>query len=183
MVVPLKIQLIRNGVDELTHVKRFGRRGWNQLVREALTMAARMWPLRFLPLHFLPGAAQRYKYQRRSARTEIRKHRFAKRGSMPVRLDQNRWVVRRGSYRPQPLFWTGDMRDRLLSKVYEPKAIATKNRQRVSIKIPLGHPVHQYVANEVSRLTPAELQEMMNIATAYMVRSVTEHGPDSILES
>lgn len=178
MVIPLKVRIKRNGIDEAATAKRLGRSTWNELMRAALTAAAMYWTQHFLPRKFSRDAKQRYRLESRSYGYEAKKRRFEQQGLRPIRIGRVVRINRGGGFTAQPLVFTGAMRDQLTSQSYKARATATSTRQKVRVPVPLGHPVPLYVAAEIQRLRPDEQNELHRFAFRRLVDALAEYSLD-----
>lgn len=140
----------------------------NEIVRRVLVQVAQMWIVRFRELHFGPGAVQRYSYVARSA-----KYNAIKRRALTVKDWQGREVT--APKPPSPLVWSGSLRDAVLKKSpadFNIVARATSNRQTVSVKIPIPHPLNPKNAGEIGRLIPSEVREMQEFAVQLFLAEI-----------
>jgi hypothetical protein len=135
-------------------------RNLNEIVRRVLTQTAQYWLVYFREKHFDPGAFQRYGYEARSA-----KYNAIKRRALTVKDWQGREHT--APKPPAPLVWSGSLRDAVLKKSpadFNIVARATANRQTVSVKIPIPHPLNPKNAGEIGRLIPSEVRAMQEYA-------------------
>lgn len=118
--------------------KRMTQREINGIVRDAMYAAGEKWVKEYAPLHFEPGAVQRYGYRARKPRYLARKRRLG--------------ISR-------PLVWSGDL---MVSLLYRPvsawniKATATSNRAQTKIPIKSPHPMAKRQFEEIAAMTRDE---------------------------
>lgn len=140
----------------------------NALVKEAMIFAGQQWVAKFLAGHFTPGAVQRYKYPSRTAETNKIKRRMKR-----VRP----WISggKRGAWKtapkpPAPNVWSGDMRDKLLSKSpqeFRIIAAATSKKQTCKVNLPVPHPINPAHKGEIGRIIDDEMRFMSKLAFEY----------------
>ena len=120
----------------------------NTMYRKAYAIVGKHWQAKMLPGHFLRGAIEKYKYQKRDPKyVKYRARVAAKKGRQPVNL-----------------VLAGDARDASGSG----KIMARKNS--VSIGVPLTHPVQPFVAREVAATTDQE----MDILSGMFVKAMDQ---------
>lgn len=175
IVVPLATRLRQAGIDVLDR-SRITQRTWNQIFRDNLVRVGQLWVQEFLPKKFAPGARARYGFQPRSRAYEARKQRFADQRVAPVRVGSGIRIMPGIPFTPQPLVYTGAMREQVMGQQYTVRATATSRRQTVRIPIPLGHAVPAYVGAEIASVRRDELQKMHNLAFAGIVSELRQHG-------
>lgn len=135
-------------------------REWNRLVREALEEdVAPYWILNYLPLHFEPGAVQRYSYAARQEKYNRKK--------------RTRDVVKiKGKVVPLakptgPLVLTGELRTSLLGKTpeqFNSKATVTSKKWQLRIPLRIPHPINPRNSGELSRYIHEEISRLQMIA-------------------
>lgn len=119
---------------------------FNNYVREALREIGMFWVKHYLPKHFDRGAPQRYHYPRHAP-----KYQDVKRRARMIKVRHPSTGKPTGRVVPatQPpiaFVWTGDYRKGLLSRADADwqksiKPVATSQRQKVTIRVPLPHPI------------------------------------------
>ena len=137
----------------------------NTIFRFAGMEAGYYWINNYLHLHFEPQAYQRYGYARRSFRWNRKKQNAVKAYSPNTGREYP------APKPPKPLVWTGEMRDRVLSRKnsYQVKATAKfasdDRRQVVNIRIPipLPHPINPKNRGELTKLAMSEWRKMRSI--------------------
>lgn len=145
----------------------------NKFVREAGEFAGRHAIRNYLPLHFQPGAVQRYRYSAR--RSEYNKIKQRMRRVRPWITGGKRGVAKPAPKPPAPWVWSGDLRDKLLSKSPEDfniRSTATSKTQKVQIKLPTPHPISRDHRGELGRITNAEMKEMSKLAIQHYRDSI-----------
>ena len=135
-------------------------RQWNKVVSNAMQAAGRHWVTKFLPLHFQPGAQQRYRLQSRALG-----YRKRKQDAIRVKSSVSGEMVP-ATKPPAPLVFAGDLKRRMEQGVnsFNIRATATQKRARCMIALPLTHPMRKEYAPEVKKLTAGEFSEMRRIA-------------------
>ena len=143
---------------------------FNNTVRIAMEKVGYYWRDNFLPLHFTPGAVQRYNYVARSDRWQNIKRKA-------------QWVTKRGFVRdgkrygagvgevvpatqpPLPLVWTNELRESVLPGSHlVAKATATSNKVTVRIPIKLPHPMREIHAKELVKINAEENRKLSSMA-------------------
>lgn len=164
----VKIDRFRSAADLPT-------RQVNLIIKQGLETAAREWVRQFLPLHFGPGATQRYGYAARSRRTLQIKQRANSvrrwRSSIPVPI-------------PRPngaLVWTGDLKEEATRLARDPDSAkltssGASGKEYVRVRIKLPHPMRPQNAEELTRLITSELTVMQRIAMNVMFIKLNSSG-------
>jgi len=129
---------------------------WNALVRAVMEEVGELWVEQFMPLHFRPGATNRYGYR--------------------IRSDAWKEYKRRIYGHSKPLIETGLMRDRLLANAgIRIVARATNKKASVRVKMPLPHPLNPKAGKgEIGRLDVDRREEdvMVRFAMKLLKRSI-----------
>jgi hypothetical protein len=157
-------------------------REFNEIVRHALRSAAFYWFDRFLPLHFQPGSARKYGYTPRTQKYQRLKYFLGRAGAYITKRgpgDIPEGTKVRATFPPQSLVWTGDMKQKVLSRppadyVSSSRATATSNRQRIRIPIPLGHPIPAHNTHELTVVTPDEYEILSGVFRRVLLQRMGE---------
>jgi hypothetical protein len=126
-------------------------RAMDRIAKQLHYELGEMWHREFLPRHFEPGAANRYKYKRRGRKYEEQKERKG----LP------------------PLVWTGTLRDLMLShhvtRPYPTRFSVTMYGPRYAGMRPFKRNAPN-LGEEITRMLGTEQKEMMRFAKSRFVQ-------------
>jgi hypothetical protein len=136
------------------------KRGIGKIVKEALQDAGGLWHRRYLPMHFQPGAGNKYKYQPRT-RAYLR-HKQKRKGHR------------------RPLEFSGDLKRELTRK-----AALSGSSKRVRVVMDTGpawYATRKWVTrtsmpdmpSEITQTTNAEVKKLARIAEVVTARRLNE---------
>lgn len=150
----LKTKIISIGMpkDWLKSRNDFG----DKIIKGVLQQLAKEWHNRFLPQHFVAGAAQRYNYKARTIAYKKRKERVAATRNPEARL---------------PLVWSGDLKRQTVRM-----AILSGTAKKATARMQAPRYVHMYakggnhphIAGELTRVTRDEADILAKMAEALM---------------
>jgi len=131
-----------------------------KLTKPALQKAVEFWHDKFMPTHFRPGAANKYKYRPRKTKTIIRKNRLAAKGLPEARL---------------PLIWSGATK-RQISRMIRVTGTAKTASGRMSgpryIHMYSKGGDRPYLAGEITAVTKKEANELAKLIENEMTQKI-----------